>query len=280
MKVPKQSLLIIYSILIMPFSLSSYAQQWEFANGPYEGEVHKFAFDPDQTNIIYVSVANGNGLYKSTDEGKTWYDIGPERESGSLQPTVAVDPANPSTVYFGFEKHGVLNKSTDGGSTWQQKFLLRDSVRNEIRSIAIDPSDPYIIYVGLNREANKTIWKSSDGGETWNIKTSGIAKIDSLTDTHSTSAIKINPLNTSILFADVSPDGLYRSDNAAQSWRYIGFGGAFVRDIEILPWDTAAVLVATSSGLFKSSAGGMTWYSTFPDSDTRCLEIDARLRRV
>jgi hypothetical protein len=118
---------------------------------------------------MYAAVANGNGLYKSIDSGNTWDEIGPERETGSLEPTVAVDPYNPSTVYFGSEKYGILNKSTDGGLTWQQKFLLKDGLRNEIRCIAIDPLEPKIIYVGLPYEANKTIWKSTDGGETWSV---------------------------------------------------------------------------------------------------------------
>jgi photosystem II stability/assembly factor-like uncharacterized protein len=207
-------------LLVLFFFYTTFAQQsqWKFANGPYEGEVHKFAVNPSQSNIIYAAVTGGNGLYKSTDAGAMWFDIGYIRETRSLEPTVAVDPAKPYTIYFGCEKQGILDKSTDGGVTWEQKFLLKNGVRNEIRSIAIDPFLTNIIYVGLYHENNRTIWKSTDEGETWIVKTSGIPKRDSTQGTHSTTAMKINPLNSSVIFADVSLDGLYRSDDAAETW--------------------------------------------------------------
>jgi hypothetical protein len=91
----------LFPTLLLLSAAIAQQPQWKFANGPYCGEVHKFAIDPRQTNIIYAAVTGGSGLYKSTDGGTSWYDIGPpDRETGSLQPTVAIDPVNSSTVYY------------------------------------------------------------------------------------------------------------------------------------------------------------------------------------
>jgi photosystem II stability/assembly factor-like uncharacterized protein len=259
--------------LLFSVAFTQQDPQWRFANGPYEGEVHKLAIDPQRPNIIYAAVTGGHGLYKSTDGGITWFDVAPEKKTGSLEPTVALCPINSSTVYYGGEKYGTLNKSTDGGMTWEKKFLLQGSVRHEIKCIAIDPFASNIIYVGLHFENNRAIWKSTDGGETWSVKTSGIPKRDSTQGTHGTAAIKINPLNSSVLFADVSLDGLYRSDDAAETWYYVGFFNTFVQDIEILPWDTSTVLVGTWAGLYKSTDGGRTWRNK-NGYDVRCIQSD------
>lgn len=272
---------ILISLII--FSAEAFAQgtQWRFANGPYEGEVHKLAINPSQPNIVYAAavgtVVGKSGLYKSTDGGKTWRDIGPDIEVGALESTVAIDPINSSNICFGSEWGGILNKSTDGGMTWQKKYLLKDSVHREIRSIAINPLTPDVIYVGLNYELNNVIWKSTDAGETWKVKTSGIPKRDSTRGRQRTAAIEINPLNPSVLFADASLDGLFRSDDGAENWRYVGFKGFFVNDIEILPWDTATVLVGTWAGLFKSTDGGETWRKMLM-YNTRSIKADSNTK--
>lgn len=222
-------------ICLLVFLINAKAQQWHLLNGPYQGEVHKFEVNPDQTNIIYAAVDAGNKLYKSTDSGITWYDIGPERETGSYDPTVALDPVNPSIIYLSTEL-GVLYKSMDGGNTWEKKYILKDSVFSFISTIAIDPISTNIIYVGLVYENNRTLWKSSDSGETWSVKTSGMPIGDF--PSRSTTSIKINPLNTSVIFDDVSGFGLYRSNDGAENWHNTGFDNSSIHDIVILPWET------------------------------------------
>ena len=265
----------IVFIYLMIISLPVQAQQWQILNGPYGGEVYKFAIDPNQTNIIYAAVDAWNKLYKSTDSGNSWRDIGPERETGSYDPTVTLDPTNSSIIYLSSE-FGVLDKSTDGGITWKKKYLLKDSVNSFINSIAIDPLSPNIIYVGLVYESNRTLWKSTDGGESWCVKTSGMPKRDF--PTRSTKAIKINPLNTSVIYANVSDFGLYRSDNAAEDWHYIGFDNSSIYDIEIIPWDTASVLVAAEGGFYKSTDGGTNWSEPMLNYSILSIEIDTSTR--
>src|SRR3990172_1746438 len=273
MKTKLISILVIYLIMLFIIASNSFAQaqQWQLLNGPYQGEVHKFAVDPNQTNIIYAAVDAGNKLYKSTDSGNTWFDIGPERETGSYDPTVAVDPIDPSIIYLSTE-FGVLDKSTDGGNIWEKKYLLKDSVNTFINTIAIDPLSPNIIYVGLVFENNRTLWKSTDAGETWSVKTSGMPKREF--PTRSTTAIKINPLNTSVIYANVSGFGLYRSDDGAGNWRYVGFDNRSIYDIEILPWDTSTVFVGSSGGFYKSTDGGTTWSEPLLNYSTLSIEID------
>jgi photosystem II stability/assembly factor-like uncharacterized protein len=169
---------------------------------------------------------------------------------------VAIDPIEPSTIYLGWAKQGILFKSINGGSDWQIKYIRKDSVESEIRCLVINPSNPRFIYAGLNWQNKDIIWRSTDAGETWNVKTSGIPKADSIGvgRRQRVLAIEINPLNSNTLFTSIEPVGIFRSDDAGESWRSVK-ERSWVPDIEVLPWDTSTVL----AGGLRSTDGGRTW---------------------
>ena len=264
----------IIFIYLMLIPLNVQAQQWQLINGPYQGKVNKLVMDPSATNIIFETVVSGNELYKSIDAGNTWFDIGPKMEISTNYPTVALDPLNSSIIYFGGENNGILNKTSDGGASWEKIDFLHLSgiVDVHINSIAVDPLSSNIIYIGLANAINNTIWKSTDTGETWSAKSSGMPK--SYAWILSTNSIEINPHNNSVIFADVSDSGLYRSDNSGEDWMYKGFDSTIIYDIAILPWDTSFVFVASSKGLYKSKDGGTTWTQPLLNYDSRSIKID------
>jgi photosystem II stability/assembly factor-like uncharacterized protein len=233
-------------------------------------------------------------LYKSTDGGRTWFDIGPEAPLHGSEPTAAIDPIEPSTIYLGWAKQGILFKSTNEGSDWQIKYLRKDSVESEIRCLAIDPSNPRVIYAGLNWQRNDIIWKSTDAGETWNVITSGIPKPDStgIQRRQRVLAIQINPLNPSILYASVERGGVFRSDDGGEHWR-IQTATYNAGDLQIVPWDTSIVLSGatgfevdtTSKTIYKvsgkplkSTDNGKSWVSLnnseLPDDFEDIYEYD------
>src|SRR5204863_391319 len=152
------------------------------------GSVGALAVAPSDPNIIYVGsgeglqrpdLATGDGVYKSTDAGKTWTHVGLEKggpEKGGLRDAqqitaILVDPKNPNRVFVAAEGHpygpnaerGVF-RSDDAGETWKQVNADRriGGRGPGAMGIAVAPDNPDVIYV-----ANTTTWKSTDGGKTF-----------------------------------------------------------------------------------------------------------------
>ncbi|MEJ2186857.1 MAG: glycosyl hydrolase [Gemmatimonadota bacterium] len=123
----------------------------------------------------------GDGVYKSTDGGRTWHHMGlrATKEVGRI----ALDPTNPDIVFVAAMGHlwgpnveRGLYRSTDGGDTWT-KVLYVDSVSGVV-DVAIDPQDPHVVYAASYQRMRKpygfvgggpgsALWKSTDGGDTW-----------------------------------------------------------------------------------------------------------------
>ena len=175
------------------------------------GSVGALAVAPSDPNIIYVGsgeglqrpdLATGDGVYKSSDAGKTWTHVGLEKgspEKGGLRDAqqitaILVDPKNPNRVFVAAEGHpygpnaerGVF-RSTDGGQTFQ-KVLYKDE-NTGAADLAFDPTNPQTIYAALWAArvapwevrsggsiyiAGSGLYKSTDGGDTWKPLTNGL----------------------------------------------------------------------------------------------------------
>lgn len=195
--------------------------------------------DPD--NTVYVgtgetwtrnSVTIGDGLYRSKDGGITWKKLGFEKSERIAN--IIVNPENPNEIYVGVlgalwsdsDQRGVF-KSLDGGSTWNK--ILYDGPATGCADLAMDPSNPNILYASM-WEFRRTGWsfnsggpksalyKSTDGGASWNKIHNGFpeGKLGRL-------AIALAPSDSNILYTVIeaeNPDkkGLYRSDDAGQTW--------------------------------------------------------------
>jgi hypothetical protein len=152
-------------------------------------------------NIIYVAsgeglhrpdLSVGNGIYKSTDAGKTWTHLG--LRDGFQIPALAVDPRDPNRVFaavlghpYGPNEERGLFRSTDGGQTWEKSIYKNENTGAS--DVEIDPSNPDVIYASMwevregpwedNNEVNGTgggLFKSTDGGNTWHPLTNGLPK--------------------------------------------------------------------------------------------------------
>src|SRR5271170_5713182 len=150
------------------------------------------AVAPSNPDIIYVAsgeglqrpdLSVGNGIYKSTDAGKTWTHLG--LRDGEQIPALAIDPRDPNRVFaavlghpYGPNEERGLFRSTDGGQTWL-KVIYKD-VNTGASGVEIDPSNPDVLYAGLweSREGpwedgnsyggtGGGLFKSTDGGSTW-----------------------------------------------------------------------------------------------------------------
>jgi photosystem II stability/assembly factor-like uncharacterized protein len=166
------------------------------------GSIGAIAVAPSDPNIIYVGsgagiirpdLATGDGMYKSTDAGKTWTHLG-LRDSQMIA-DVEVDPWNPNRLFvaalghpYGPNAERGIFRSTDGGATFQ-KVLYKDEYvsGNDVR---IDPKDPNTVYAALWQQqegffengkfggTDGGIYKSTDGGTTWKKLTTGLPAIN------------------------------------------------------------------------------------------------------
>jgi photosystem II stability/assembly factor-like uncharacterized protein len=196
-----------------------------FDNQP-TGSIGAIAVAPSDPNIIYVGsgagiirpdLSTGDGMYKSTDAGKTWTHLPGLRDTAMIA-NVEVDPKNPNRLFVAALGHpygpnaerGVF-RSTDGGATFQ-KVLYKDEYVSA-DDVRIDPNDPNIVYAALwqqqqsyieggafggNAQSNDGgIFKSVDGGTTWKPLTNGLPSVLQAN-------LAISPSNSKVLYAVIA----------------------------------------------------------------------------
>lgn len=202
--------------------------------------VGALAVAPSDPNVIYCGmgetdirgdIAMGDGVYKSTDGGETWKNVG-LKETQAIG-RVVIHPQNPDVVYvaamghvFGQNKERGVYRSMDGGTTWKQILFKND--KTGTTTIAMDPNNPRILYAAMweaYRNAwsmssggeGSGLWKSTDGGDTWTdiTRNPGLPKgvIGKI-------GVTVSPVNSSLIWAVVESEngGLFRSDDAGKTW--------------------------------------------------------------
>jgi hypothetical protein len=210
--------------------------------GADSGRLAALAAHPTDPNTIYVAAAGG-GVWKTTNGGTNWTPL-TDNQGSLFMGAIALAPSNPNIVYAGegeanlgpskllfnrdniYSGQGVL-KSTDAGATWT---LLGNSVfnRRTISKIVVDPTNADTVYVAVGALANNGlpgntgIWKSTDGGATWNDTTAGISTTAAFSD------VVMDSTDPQILYAAVgtpggdSANGIYKTTNGGSTWTVAG----------------------------------------------------------
>jgi photosystem II stability/assembly factor-like uncharacterized protein len=251
------------------------------------GSIGAIAVAPSDPNIVYVGsgeglqrpdLSTGDGIYRSADAGKTWVHLG--LGDGQQIPQIAVDPRNPDRLFaavlghpYGPNEERGIYRSTDGGRTFQ-KVLYKDENTGG-SDVAIDPANPDTVYAAL-WEARQGPWensswggnngglfKSTDGGATWRQLTQGLG--DGVTQAN----LAIAPSNPKRIYAAIASGrgtGIYRSDDAGESWTRtttdsrpatrIGGGDLPVPAVDPKNPD---IVYTASIVTWKSTDGGKTW---------------------
>ena len=241
---------------------------------------------PSDPNVIYIgtgeadmrdSIAFGNGVYKSSDAGKTWKHLGLENTKQIGR--IIVDPKNPNTLflaalgnaYASNPDRGVY-RSRDGGATWQKVLFKNDDVG--AIDLAFDPVDPKTVYATLwnvrrppwfiYAPANGPgagIFKSVDGGTTWKEISEGIPL-----EGRGHIGISVAPANRNRVYAvvDAKDGGVFISNDAGATWTRLSSDkrlwdrGWYFEKVTVDPKNADVVYVMNTS-TYRSTDAGKKW---------------------
>ena len=279
---------------------------WECVSDGYltSATIGALAVAPSDSNVIYagtgettirIDVSFGDGMYKSTDAGRTWTHIGLENTKHIGE--IRIDPNNPDLVYvaafgdaFGPNSDRGVYRSTDGGKNW--KKILYQSDKAGAIDLSMDPSNPRILFAAM-WEANRKFWhlssggpgsalfRSMDGGDTWEEVSlnNGFAK-----GLLGKIGVSISAAKQGRVFALVEGDeentGLFLSEDYGVSWKL----RCPNRDLIHRPWYythifsdpvNADTVYVTNYQMWKSTDGGVSFHEiTTPHGDNHDLWID------
>jgi photosystem II stability/assembly factor-like uncharacterized protein len=254
------------------------------------GSIGSVRVAPSNPDVVYVgtgsdgirsNVITGKGAFRSDDGGETWRAIGLEG-AGQIG-AIEVHPDDPDVAFaaalgdpFGKNPERGIFRTTDGGTSWEQVLFTSDSVGGI--DVEFHPTNPQVLYAGMWRGERKPwtiisgmqesaredgIWRSEDGGDTWEYVMLGlpsglIGKVD----------FAVSPADPDRVYALVEtkePDeGLYRSDDAGRTWELVSNQQRimdrpfYYTNVDADPTD-ADVVYASATQFWKSTDGGRSW---------------------
>lgn len=259
------------------------------------GDLAVASSDP---NIVWVGTGErnslrsegwGDGVYKSTDAGKTWKNMG--LRASTQTGRIAIHPKNPNVVYVAAMGHlwgtnperGVF-KTSDGGVTWQKVLFVNDTVG--FVDLKMDPQNPEVLYAaGWHRlrrgggtmegaGAGSGIWKTTDGGRSWKKLTDPALKNGLPTEAMGRIGLAISPKNAKLVYAVIQVarssfntqvsrfGGVFRSEDAGATWTRVNDVSAwpdyYYNEIYVDPNDDQRVYI-NSIQMAVSNDGGKTF---------------------
>jgi photosystem II stability/assembly factor-like uncharacterized protein len=274
------------------------------------GSTGSIAVAESDPNVIYLgtgsddirsNVSTGRGIYKSTDGGEHWafsglYDAG---QIGAVR----IHPTNPNVAWvaaignaFKANSERGVYKTTDGGKTWRKVLFVSDSVGSA--DLELNPANPDIVYAwmwrgerkpwtiisGTQSSAGVGFYKSTDGGEKFTKITNGLP-----TELVGKANIAVTAANPNRVYALVEAKpggGLYRSEDAGDSWKQVSnYAQLITRPFYYVALavdpTNADVVYGGAEGFFKSTDGGATWAPLrTPHGDNHDMWINPKDGRI
>src|SRR5215471_15570662 len=265
------------------------------------GSIGAVAVAESDPNVIYIgagespirgNVSRGDGVYKSTDGGQTWTNLGLSDTQQISR--VRVHPKDPNLVYVAAQGHvwgpnaerGIY-RSKDGGKTWEKVLYVSD--KTGASDLAMDPENPRILYAGFWQVYRKPwtlesggpeggIWKSTNGGDTWKKLSGGLPE-----GVVGNIGVAVSSTKHDRVWAIVESrekGGVYRSDDGGEKWTRTNSENKlrqrawYYTRIYADPKNADAVYVL-NTGFFRSGDGGKTFAPIrVPHGDNHDLWVD------
>jgi photosystem II stability/assembly factor-like uncharacterized protein len=252
------------------------------------GTIGAIAVAEGDPNVVYVGTGehairgvmthSGDGVYRSTDAGKTWKKVGLDETRHIAR--IVVHPKNPDlllvaaqgALYGPSRERGVF-KSTDGGATWRNVLYVDE--KTGAAELAMDPTNPRILYAAMWEHGRlpwkvisggpgSGLYKSTDGGDTWQKMTEGLpTKMGKM-------SVAVSRSNPDKVYALIESDshederGLYVSTNAGKSWTQVTDEPRLIQrawyyiELFVDPKNDNTIYVLSAPAL-RSDDGGKTW---------------------
>jgi photosystem II stability/assembly factor-like uncharacterized protein len=257
-----------------------------------ESDPHVIYVGMGEHAIRGVMTSHGDGVYKSTDAGKTWKHLG--LPASRHIAAVRIHPRNPDLVYLAVQgaAHGATEergvyRSADGGATW--KKILYVDTNTGCADLSMDMTNPRILYAGMwdhrrypwkvaSGGPGSALYKSTDGGDTWIKMTKGLPKEMGKV------AVSVSRANPERVYANIEAEGekggIYRSDDGGKTWAQTSNARVTVArawyyiEIEADP-QNPDVVYCINAPLLKSTDGGKTFTNlSTPHGDNHSLWIN------
>ncbi len=268
---------------------TDYGQTWRpiFDSQP-TGSVGAIAVARSNPNVLYVGsgeglqrpdLSVGDGVYKSTDGGRTWTNMG--LRDGQQIPAILIDPADQERVFvavlghpYGANAERGVFRSTDGGKTWE-KVLYKDENTGAV-ALAFEPGNARTLYAalwaarqgpwenGAWQGRTSGLYKSTDGGTKWRPLTKGLPTAEEGLGRIGIDVARSDPKRLYAMVDAPQLGGVYRSDDAGESWQRVnnerrvwGRGSDFA-EVKVDPKNKDVIWVANTS-LYRSTDAGKTF---------------------
>jgi photosystem II stability/assembly factor-like uncharacterized protein len=220
---------------------------WETLPAMHNKSIRAMAISASDSNTLVAGAVDG--VFRSTDGGKSWQKISSSNSDIHSIESIAVDPKNSDVIYAG--TWHLAWKTTDGGANWHHisKGMIEDS---DVFSIIVDSTNPSVVFAS----ACSGIYKSQTAGESFQ-KIQGIPF-----SARRTRVLKQDPSNPAIVYAGTT-EGLWKTIDAGKTWSRVTDSEVVVNDVMVDPRNSMRVMLATDrAGMLASSDGAHSFLAS------------------
>jgi photosystem II stability/assembly factor-like uncharacterized protein len=220
---------------------------WETTPAMHGKSIRAMAIAASDSKTLVAGALDG--VFRSTDSGKSWQRISSSNQEIHNIESIAVDPKNPDVVYAG--TWHLAWKTEDGGANWHHinKGMIEDS---DVFSIIVDSTNPSVVFAS----ACSGIYKSQTAGDSFQ-KIQGIPF-----SARRTRVLKQDPTNSAIVYAGTT-EGLWKTTDAGKTWSRVSNPDVVVNDVMVDPRNSQRVMLATDrAGVLASDDGAHTFLTS------------------